>query len=87
MIQAPHVPGQVLIKLDPESEHYRQAKKSVIDCLPKKADLARDFNAAGFAIVTLPLEFDLEEVIRRIEKCDGVEFAEPNYIDEGTTSP
>lgn len=81
---ARHVPFQVVVKLNRGVSLDSEARNSVISRLPPEAHISSDFNDAGFAVIDLPFESNLDDVIRQLETSEVVEFAEPNYIDEGT---
>lgn len=81
-----HVPDQVVVKLKRHASRDRAARDLVLKTLPHQAQVDRDFDDAGYAVFDLPPGSDLSKVIRNLEACRIVEFAERNVIDEGTKS-
>lgn len=78
------VDHQLVVKLKKELAANEDARRRVIESLPKGSTIGRDFDELGLAIFELPKGADPASVARVIETDEVVDFAEPNYIDSGT---
>ena|SRR6266480_1682616 len=78
------VDGQLLVKLKKELATNQEARRRVIDSLPKESTIARDFDELGLAVIDLPKSANPSAVARVIETDQAVDYAEPNFIDSGT---
>jgi hypothetical protein len=80
-----HVANQLIVKLKRGFAINQAARRQVIESLPEESTMVRGFDELGLAVFELPKEADLSAVARVIGTHQVVDYAEPNFIDSGTT--
>jgi hypothetical protein len=80
-----HVGNQLIVKLKPEFSANQGTRQQVLQSLPVESTVDRDFDETGVAVINLPEAANLQQVAREIENHQAVEYAEPNFIDSGTS--
>ena len=78
--------NQLIVKLRKEFALSPAARQEVIESLPSESTVDRDFDKLGFAVINLPRGTDPSAIAQEIEDNKAIEYAEPNFIDSGTTS-
>ena len=81
-----YVINQLIVKLKREFATNHAARRLVIETLPQESTIIRDFDELGLAVFELPKGAEPAAVARVIETDQAVEYAEPNFIESGTTS-
>ncbi len=76
-----YVADQLIVKLKPECSLDPNAKKNLLDSLPKGSTLESGFDKLGMAVVNLPPMVNVLELARALESQGTVQFAEPNFLD------
>ena len=78
------VDRQLIVKLKKELASNQDARRRVIESLPKGSTIGRDFDELGLAVFELPKGSDPAAVAQVITTDQVVDYAEPNFIDSGT---
>ena len=81
-----HVSNQLIVKLKKEFADDPAARQQVLDCLPGKSTVDRNFDKLGFVTINLPEGADPSVIAQEIQDNKAIEYAEPNFIDSGTTT-
>jgi hypothetical protein len=80
-----HVGNQLIVKLKREFSVNQTTRQQVLRSLPGESTVDRDFDETGVAVINLPETANLKQVAREVENHQAVEYAEPNFIDSGTS--
>jgi hypothetical protein len=80
-----HVPNQLIVKLKGQFAADKTIRQQVLASLPDNITIDRDFDESGLAVINLPSVADTLAIAKKMSAHDSVEYAEPNFLDSGTT--